>query len=154
MFSRPVDSTYLVRKYYAEKGRHYDWSIDPDNGFWVPVKDKDGFGQHHGIDFDCEPGTIVRAMADGVIVRAQFESATDFTLGRGLYILQLVNFPGFDSWMLCYSHLKAAYVKPGQRVCRLDAMAESGNSGNVIAPFLHVDLMNLKRQWKPIPLES
>ncbi len=93
-------------------------------------------------------------MADGVIIRARFESALDATAGAGLYILQLVNLPGYDSWVLRYSHLKAVYVAHGAQVYRGQAMAESGNTGAVLSPYLHVDLMNLKQQWKAIPLES
>ncbi len=154
MFSRPVDPTYQISRHYGEKDKKYDWMIDPDNGLWIPIRDRDGKGQHRGIDFDCPKGTIVRAMADGIIIRARFENAVNTKLGAGLYITQLVMYPGFDSWALKYCHLKAIYVDVGKRVCRHDAMAESGDSGNADSAYLHVEIMNLTRQWRPIPLES
>ena len=154
MFCRPVDHTSLIKHYYGEKGKKYDWSIDSDNGLWIPVKGRDGLGHHHGTDFDCPQGTIVRAMADGIVIRTRYESATDPKQGAGLYILQLVILPGYDSWGLRYSHLKAVYVKPGQKIERFEPIAESGDTGDAECAYLHVDLMNLKRQWRPIPLES
>jgi len=147
VFSRPVDPAFVINRYYGEKNAKYDWSIDADNGLWLPLKHLDGMGQHRGTDFDCPHGAIVRAMCDGIIVRARHESAIEPTFGAGLYILQLVCFLGYDSWALKYAHLKAVYVKAGQKVCRNEAMAESGNG-------LHVDLMDLRAQWRPIPLES
>lgn len=147
MFSRPVDPTFPIHRYYGEKDAKYDWSIEPENGVWLPVKDPDGKGHHRGTDFDCPLGAIVRAMCDGMILRARHEKASDPKYGAGLYILQLVSMMGYDNWVLKYSHLKAVYVTPGQQVYRQDAMAESGEG-------LHVDLMDLRLQWKPIPLES
>lgn len=154
MFGRPVDTLFPISATYAEKKRNYDWSIDPDNGLWIPTKDHDGFGQHRGVDFACPDGTLVRAMADGVIIRCRFESAIRMDAGAGLYVLQLVSLLGYDSWVIRYSHLKAAYVKPGQRISRFDAFAESGSSGAAAHPFLHVDLMDLRRQWRDIPWEN
>jgi len=150
-FLAPVEAP--IKAYYGDKGRQYDWSVDPDNGFWLPIKAADGFGQHRGTDFECPPGTVVRAMADGVVVRSRFESPLNVKEGAGLYILQLVMLIGFDSWVIKYSHLKASHVTPGQRIQRGDAIAESGNSGNVLSPYLHVDLMNLRHQWQPIPFD-
>lgn len=154
MFSRPVDHAFPIRAFYGEKNRRYTWSLDSDNGFWIPIKGPDGLGQHRGTDFDCPVGTVVRAMVDGIIIRTRFESSLDAAAGAGLYILQLVNSPGYDSWVLRYSHLKAVYVHPGKRVIRGEGIAESGRSGDAESPYLHVDLMNLKRQWRAIPLEA
>lgn len=153
MFSRPVDPGIAVKRYYGEKGRRYQWSIDPDNGFWIPVKNSDGFGQHRGTDFECPTGTLVRAMADGVVIRCRHENSLDPKVGAGLYILQLLNLLDYDSWILKYSHLKAVYVQPGEQVYRFQAIAESGDSGDTDSSYLHVDLMNLHRQWKAIQVE-
>lgn len=150
MFLRPVDSLFPIKRYYGERGRGFDWSMDPDIGLWVPMRHVDGQGQHRGTDFDCPRGTLVRAMADGLIMRARHESSLDAGQGAGLYILQLVSGLGFDSWVLKYTHLKAIYVQVGKRVKRGDFIAESGNSGAVDSPYLHVDLVNLKRQWQSV----
>jgi murein DD-endopeptidase MepM/ murein hydrolase activator NlpD len=154
MFSRPVDTRYPIKTYYGEKDRRYTWSIDSDNGLWLPVRDSQGFGNHRGTDFDCPPGTIVRAMADGFIIRSRYEDPLDTKIGAGLHILQLVNLPGFDSWVLKYSHLRAVYVRPGHRIARHDPIALSGNTGDALSPYLHVDLQNIQHQWRAVQLES
>ena len=126
--------------------------MEPDTGYWLPIQ-RDGLGQHRGVDFDCPKGTIVRAIADGVIFSVKHESSLDFKMGSGLRILQLVNMLGHDSWIIKYSHLKAAYVIVGQMVKRFEPMAESGDSGNADHPFLHVDMMDLKQQYRAIQFE-
>lgn len=154
MFSRPVSHDFPIKTFFGEKDRRFVWSIDPDNGIWIPTRGPYGLGQHRGTDFDCPAGTPVRAMADGFIVRSRFENTLNFSEGAGLYIVQLVSLTGYDSWMLRYSHLKASYVTPGEQVCRYDPIAESGDSGDAAVPYLHVDLMNLKRQWKAVQFDS
>lgn len=93
-------------------------------------------------------------MADGFIVRARFENHLDHKQGAGLYIFQLINLPGYDSWVLHYAHLRSARVKPGDQVCRFDVIAESGDTGNVSEPYLHCDLMSLRHQWRAIPFDG
>jgi len=150
VFIRPVDELYPVQTYFGEKNPKYEWSIDPDNGLWIPVK-TDGHGDHRGIDYACPFGTIVRAMSDGFIIRSRFEDHFNTGKGAGLYITQLVTLLGFDSWILRYSHLSASYMYPGQSIRQGQAIALSGNSGDCDSPYLHIDLMNLKGQWKDIP---
>lgn len=154
MFRRPVDHQYPIRTPYGEKGRHYQWSIDPDNGLWIPTPGKDGFGQHRGIDFDCPIGTIVSAMADGIIIQAKYESSVDRKLGAGLYIRQLVILPGYDSWVLRYTHLSSVHVEPGQEVAQGRPIAESGDTGDINRPLLHIDLIDIRKQWHDIPIDS
>lgn len=154
MFIRPVDDRFSIKAFYGEKNKRYTWSIDPENGFWIPIQGKDGIGQHRGTDFDCPIGTVVRAMADGFVIRARFQDTLNHSAGAGLHILQFINTPEYDGWVLRYAHLKAVYVKPGGLVLSGQAIAESGNTGDVVSPYLHVDLMNLKRQWRAIALES
>lgn len=154
MFSRPVDENFPIKAEYGEKGGRYTWSIDPENGLWLPIQYHGRGGNHRGIDFDCPIGTVVRAMCDGVIERVRFENYLDSRYGSGLYIFQRVGLRGFDSWTLRYTHLKATYVKVGQVVYQGDPMAESGNSGDVLSPYLHIDLMDLRSQYRPIPLDG
>ena len=87
-------------------------------------------------------------MADGFIISARYESALDHHFGAGLFITQLVMLMGYDSWTLRYTHLKDIRVKQGQRVTRGEIIAEAGK------PHLHVDLMDLRRQWRPIPIKN
>lgn len=153
MFSRPVDIRYAIKTYYGEKSQKYEWSID-DNDLWIPIRGPHGYGQHRGTDFDCPSGTIVRAMCDGMVIRGRYENALDSTEGAGLYLLQLVIMPGYDSWILRYSHLQAIHVEVGSRIYRHTPIAESGATGNAQSPFLHIDLMNMRHQWRAIPLET
>lgn len=148
MFDRPVDYTHTIKAFYGAKDPRYNWSIDPDTSLWVPVRDNAGNGMHCGTDFDCPPGTPVRAMVDGFITSARHQSALDYHASAGLRVVQLVQEPGFDSWTVMYTHLESVCVKPGERVHRHEIIARSG------APYLHVDLFNLQRQWKPIPLRG
>lgn len=80
-------------------------------------------------------------MSDGFIVRSSLE-------GAALYITQLVTLLGFDSWVLKYENLRGSFVYPGQTVKQGQYIAESG------APHLHVDLMNLNHQWRPLMFDS
>lgn len=153
VFARPVDTLFPIKAQYGDRSARYEWSIDRDIGLWIPIQYQ-GAGDHNGIDFDCPIGTIVRAMSDGMIVRSRYENYLASDDGAGLFILQIVTLLGYDSWVLKYSHIKASYVKPGQAIKRGEAIAESGMSGNAISPYLHVDLMNLHRQWQPIPIEN
>lgn len=154
MFSPPVDPRYPATSYFTEKHRRHDWSIDPDNGIWIPVKGLGGFGEHRGVDFSCPVGTVVHAMSDGIVIRSRYESSVDAHVGAGLYVLQLVSLPGFDSWVLKYAHLKSVCVIPGQRIQKYETIGESGETGDVASPYLHTDLMDLRRQWKPIPIQN
>lgn len=154
MFSRPVEPDYPITAVYGQKAARYTWSMDPDNGFWLPIKGRDGLGQHRGTDFRCPIGTVVHAMCDGLILRARYENPLDPSEGAGLYILQLVSVPGYDNWVLRYSHLSKRHVKPGDKVYRGECIGETGDTGQLVEPFLHVDLMNVLRQWRAIPLET
>jgi murein DD-endopeptidase MepM/ murein hydrolase activator NlpD len=152
MFARPVDRQFPVRRYFGDTGSEYSWSMDPDTGYWVPIQ-YHGKGQHTGTDFSCVKGTVVRAMSDGMVIKVGHENRLDHKVGAGLHIVQLVNLMGYDSWLLKYSHLKAAYVSTGQMVSKYDPIAESGDSGAVSEPYLHVDMMDLKHQYKAIQFE-
>lgn len=150
LFTRPIDTLYPVQTHYGEKGLRYQWSIDEDNGLWIPAKDRTGLGANNGPTFSCPFGTIVRAMSDGFIVRARLESALDTRVGAGLHIVQLVSLLGYDSWTLRYAHLSAVFVYPGQQVKQGQSIALSGNSGDTLECILHVDLQDLKYQWRDI----
>lgn len=151
MFVKPVDAFFDICTPFGEKNKRYNWSIDPDNGVWIPARDRYSMGQHCGIDFACPSGTIVRAIADGFIVRSRFENSLNTAIGSGLYISQLLMMPGYDNWSVKYSHLKASFVRPGDRVKQGQPIAESGKSGEVQFSYLHIDLLDLKYQWRDIP---
>lgn len=110
-------------------------------------------GQHRGIDFDCAIGTIVHAMAGGMVVKARYEDTSDARVGAGLHIVQLVIMPGYDAWWIRYSHLRVVYTEVGNKIQRGQPIAESGESGDVERPLLHVDLADrgVPAQYHPIP---
>lgn len=95
-------------------------------------------------------------MCDGFIIRSRYERPLEPEQGAGLYILQLVMMEGFDSWVLKYAHLQASYVNPGDRVKRGQPIAVSGKTGELhhLPPYLHVDLQDLRHQWKAVQLEG
>lgn len=137
--------------HFAEWGNQWDWIVDPNTGMWIPRTSEPGKqGQHRGVDFDCPRGTVIDAMANGMIVKARQDSAIDRKAGCGLYIIQLVEMPGFDAWWIRYTHLNEIYHKVGSLVKRGQAIAETGDSGETDFPKLHVDLMDTKHQYHPI----
>ena len=88
-------------------------------------------GYHTGIDYAVPTGTDVLAIADGVIVNANW--------GRS-YGVQLVS--AIDGGWIIYAHLSATLVKPGDKVKAGQVIAKSGNSGNSTGAHLHVELRN------------
>lgn len=154
MFSPPVDPRYPCTSFFTEEHPRHEWSIDPDTGIWIPIKGINGEGQHKGIDFSCPIGTIVHAMSDGIIAFSKHEDSKNKNIGDGLFVMQIVLLEGYDSWILKYSHLKSVCVETGQHVDRYSVIGESGASGAASYPYLHVDLMDLRRQWRPIPIKS
>lgn len=88
-------------------------------------------GYHTGIDYAVPTGTDVLAIADGVIVNANW--------GRS-YGVQLVC--AIDGGWIIYAHLSATLVKPGDKVKAGQVIAKSGNTGNSTGPHLHVELRN------------
>ena len=148
-FTRPVDDRFHISAHFAEWGDRWNYVIDRGTGLWIP-KAPETRGQHRGVDFDVPPGNVVSAIADGMVVRARFESAIRHDVGDGLNVLQIVIMPGHDAWWVKYSHLKAIYVEVGDKLRRGQPIAETGQSGAVEYPTLHVDLMNTRHQHHPI----
>jgi murein DD-endopeptidase MepM/ murein hydrolase activator NlpD len=91
-------------------------------------------GYHTGLDYAVPVGTDVHAIADGVIVNANWGKA---------YGTQLVC--AIDGGWIIYAHLSATLVKPGDNVKAGQVIAKSGNSGNSSGPHLHVELRNHQR---------
>jgi|HubBroStandDraft_6_1064221.scaffolds.fasta_scaffold268927_1 murein DD-endopeptidase MepM/ murein hydrolase activator NlpD len=85
---------------------------------------------HTGVDLEAAMGTAVRAAADGIIVRADWEGG----YGR-LIIVDHGN--GVQTY---YGHLSTFGVVPGQEVRRGDVIARSGASGRVTSPHLHYEV--------------
>ena len=88
-------------------------------------------GYHTGIDYAVPTGTDVHAIADGVIVNANW--------GRS-YGVQLVC--QIDGGWIIYAHLSKTLAKPGDKVKANQVIAKSGNTGNSTGSHLHVELRN------------
>lgn len=85
---------------------------------------------HPGIDFAVPVGTPIKAVADGVIVRAGYENENDHLQGFGLRAWQEVQIEGkrFYVW---YGHQSQLAVKEGAKILRGQFVGLSGNSGHV-----------------------
>jgi len=88
-------------------------------------------GYHTGIDYAVPTGTDVLAIADGVIVNANW--------GRS-YGVQLVS--AINGGWIIYAHLSATLVKHGDTIKAGQVIAKSGSTGNSSGPHLHVELRN------------
>jgi hypothetical protein len=60
---------------------------------------------------------------------------------------------GYDNWVMRYAHLSETQTYSRETgYIEASALESPEIAGDVDEPYLHVDLMNLKRQWMPIPL--
>jgi murein DD-endopeptidase MepM/ murein hydrolase activator NlpD len=102
-----------------------------------------GASMHHSVDFECDQGTAIIAVGDGVIL----EAIDTRRLGAGhvdllpeANVLKLQLDSG--SYVACYLHLEtgSALVKAGDRVKLGDRLASTGNVGFTTGPHLHFQL--------------
>jgi len=104
------------------------WITSPFGNRISPVNGKIQF--HDGIDIAAQIGTPVLAPADGVVIKAGFESGygnmVEISHGYGLKTI--------------FGHNSRLNVKPGQHVKREDIIAYSGDSGSSTGPHLHYEV--------------
>jgi len=85
---------------------------------------------HEGIDVAAQTGTPVVASADGVVIKAAFETGygnmVEISHGYGIKTI--------------YAHNSRINVKAGQRVRRGDVIAYAGDSGSSTGPHLHYEV--------------
>ena len=96
---------------------------------------------HYGMDFTAPTGTPVYASGDGVVTRADSNSA-----GYGEHIRIDHGF-GYES---LYAHLSQYNVRPGQKVKRGDIIGYIGNSGRSSGPHLHYEIKKDGEHLNPI----
>ncbi|MGQ9569850.1 MAG: M23 family metallopeptidase [Thermodesulfovibrionales bacterium] len=85
---------------------------------------------HSGIDITSEPGTPIRATADGIV------SFSGWNGGSGnLVVLE----HGFGYCTL-YAHNKLNTVKVGEKVKRGDIIGYIGSTGNATGPHVHYEI--------------
>jgi len=94
-----------------------------------PIHGRDSF--HQGIDLHTTYGSIIRAPANGTIVKAGWNN------GHGRQLI-LMHDRGFET---VYSHLSALLVSKSQYVQRGQAIGHVGNSGKSTGTHLHLEVL-------------
>ncbi len=96
---------------------------------------------HWGMDFTAPRGTPVYASGDGVVTRADSNSA-----GYGKHI-RIDHGYGYVS---LYAHLYKYNVRKNQKVKRGDLIGFVGNTGRSEAPHLHYEIFKDEQRINPI----
>jgi murein DD-endopeptidase MepM/ murein hydrolase activator NlpD len=100
-----------------------------DAGF--PTRRFDAGNAHFGIDLAVSEGTMVRAVGAGYIVLADWTQEGGYT----------VAVQHSDGYLSVYKHNKRLLKQTGDRVQAREALAVSGNSGEITTgPHLHFEL--------------
>ncbi len=119
---RPVDGGWISAR--------YGMRTDPFDG-------KRKF--HHGIDFAAKPGTRIRAVASGVVVRSGpapgFGNLVEIKHGNGL--------------VTRYAHCRETLVHVGDVVKRGQVIAHVGSTGRSTGPHLHFEVLKDGRPMDP-----
>lgn len=84
---------------------------------------------HEGIDFGCDVGTPVVAVADGIV----FEAGREGAYGE----LVLID---HGSYVTAYAHNSEIQVELGDEVKAGDVIALSGNTGRSTGPHVHFEV--------------
>jgi murein DD-endopeptidase MepM/ murein hydrolase activator NlpD len=98
-----------------------------------------GWRLHKGTDYAADRGTPVRAIGDGVVVRASWGA------GYG-NVLEIRHRNGF---VTRYGHLSRFSVRAGQRVSIGQTVAYVGSTGLATGPHLHFEVLVDGKQRDP-----
>lgn len=96
---------------------------------------------HHGFDIAVRQKTVVRATADGVVIKAGRKGAYGRTI--------IIEHGGKLETL--YGHLSAINVKAGDRVCRGQAIGLVGSTGRSTGPHVHYEVRVAGRPQDPEP---
>ncbi len=124
---QPVRSENLTRM-----ASGYGWRSDP----FTKARKK-----HEGMDFSAPVGTPVYASGDGIVERADQNSA-----GYGKHIRIEHGF----GYISLYGHLSNYNVRKGQKVKRGDLIGFVGNTGRSQGPHLHYEIYKNNSAINPI----
>ena len=94
---------------------------------------------HSGMDIATDPGTPVKATADGIV------SFAGWSGGSG-NLVALEHGLGFSTY---YAHNRLVVVKVGQKVKRGDILSYVGSTGNSTGPHLHYEIWKEGRSLNP-----
>lgn len=100
-----------------------------DAGF--PTRNFDATDGHYGMDLAVSEGTLIRAVGEGYVVVADWAQEGGYTIAV----------QHSDGYLSVYKHNKQLLKQAGDRVQAREALAVSGNSGEVTTgPHLHFEL--------------
>lgn len=99
---------------------------------------------HAGIDISAEPGSSVRATADGVV------SFSGWSGGSGNLVVIEHGF-GFST---LYAHNKTIDVRVGQKVKRGEVITYLGSTGSATGPHVHYEVWRDGRAVNPMAFVS
>ena len=94
---------------------------------------------HSGMDIASDPGTPVKATADGIV------SFSGWSGGSG-NLVALEHGLGFSTY---YAHNRQVIVKAGQKVKRGDILGYVGSTGNSTGPHLHYEVWKEGKALNP-----
>lgn len=98
--------------------------------------------QHPGVDFSAPTGTPILAAGDGVVVRAEYDSA----YGNFIEIAHA------DHYTSKYAHASKMHVQAGQKVKRGQVIGEVGNTGRSTGPHLHYEISHQGKMINPMQI--
>ncbi len=119
----------------------------PVEGGWIssnfgsrlhPISGKKQF--HRGVDIPGKEGSLVLAVADGVVIRSK----------KGAAYGWLVEIDHGDSFSTLYSHNRKNLVAEGETVVKGQAIAEIGSTGRSTGPHVHFEVSKNKRRINPV----
>lgn len=113
-----------------------DGKVDYPGGFYNSI----GWAGHNGIDYGCYEGDPVCAVADGVVVWADWAGDHWLLSGGGIAVLIEHNRFGVQTE---YLHLSSTDLHPGDRVTKGQVIGRSGSTGASTAPHLHLGMLPL-----------
>ncbi|RJQ34166.1 hypothetical protein C4566_02490 [Candidatus Parcubacteria bacterium] len=99
---------------------------------------------HRAIDYVAGTGTPVRAVGDGTVMSAGWNSG-----GYG----NLIKIRHNETYSTNYAHLSKIYVKAGQHVTQGDVIGAVGSTGYSTGPHLHYEMVQNGTKINPLTIE-
>lgn len=93
-------------------------------------------GTHNGVDFRAPLGTLVKALADGIVAGIGDTDIQCPGVSFGRFILIKYN----NGLASTFGHLSLIKVRTGDKVSRGQVVGYSGNTGYSTGPHLHVSV--------------
>jgi murein DD-endopeptidase MepM/ murein hydrolase activator NlpD len=125
----PVSYKYISSGYTT--GRRYISAFDISTG-------------HRAIDYSAKSGSPIRAVGDGTITFAGWNSQ-----GYG----NLVKMRHNSTFSTNYAHMSKIYVSPGQRVQQGDIIGAVGSTGLSTGPHLHFEMVKFGTKINPLTVD-